>query len=286
MDVGGEHIESDAPPQCIGRTVLRKRLDKYQQRADGIVAGEQRRKDLPQPQAKDRPKGRAAFLQAGGNVQHGVLMQEFLQLRLLIIGVQLCLQNRGLYPADAQDLPDLLQVEVGQADLLDESGQGLHSGKRGLLVAGPGGNAPDVFGEPGKPGGSRLIDVPVQHGMDHCQARAVVAVGVSAQLVLDLVGLEIRYLADFQHAVLRHSRGPGQLTAGIVVIGILEQHPDVADDAAHDGFVHIVGQVVFIGLAEIGLHGVAQGVEGPGNDLLHGAGPGKHKMPERPTERP
>ena len=55
MDVGGEYIESDAPPQCIGRAVLRKRLDKYQQRADGIVAGEQRRKDLPQPQAKDRP---------------------------------------------------------------------------------------------------------------------------------------------------------------------------------------------------------------------------------------
>lgn len=72
MDVGGEHIESDVPPQCIGRAVLRKRLDKYQQRADGIVAGEQRRKDLPQPQAKGRPKDRAAFLQAGENVQHGV----------------------------------------------------------------------------------------------------------------------------------------------------------------------------------------------------------------------
>ena len=93
--------------------------------------------------------------------------------------------------------------------------------------------------------------------MDHRQARAVVTVGVGTQLVLVLVGLEIRDLADFQHAVLRHGRGPGQFAAGIVIAGIFEQHPDIADDAAHDGLVYIIRQVVFIGLPEIGLHGVA-----------------------------
>ena len=47
---------------------------------------------------------------------------------------------------------------------------------------------------------------------------------------------------------------------------------DVADDAAHDGFVNIVGQVVFIRLAEVGFHRVAQRVERAGDDLLHGNG--------------
>ena len=49
---------------------------------------------------------------------------------------------------------------------------------------------------------------------------------------------------------------------------VLDKNADVADDAAHDGFAQVIGEVVFVGLAEIGLHGVAQGVEGAGDDLM------------------
>ena len=72
MDIGGEHIETDAPPQGIGRAVFGKRLHEHQKRADGIVSREQRRENFPQPQAEARAEDRAALLQTGRNVQHGV----------------------------------------------------------------------------------------------------------------------------------------------------------------------------------------------------------------------
>ena len=90
--------------------------------------------------------------------------------------------------------------------------------------------------------------------------------------MLDHVALEVRDFSDLQNAVFCHGGRPGQLTAGIVILRVGQQNPNVAGDAAHDGFVNIVGQVVFIRLAEVGLHGVAQGIKRTGNDLLHGNG--------------
>lgn len=103
----------------------------------------------------------------------------------------------------------------------------------------------------------------VQNGVDDRQPRAVVAVGVSAQLVFDLMRLKIRDLADLQHAVL-----------------------------CHGGLIDIIGEVVFIRLAEVGFHRVAQRVERAGDDLLHGNGQRigwglrTRIPPARPKERP
>ena len=108
--------------------------------------------------------------------------------------------------------------------------------------------------------------------MDHRQTCTVVAVGVRAQLVLQHMALEVRDFSDLQNAVLCHGGGPRQFTSGIVILRVGQQNADVADDAAHDGFVNIVGQVVFIRLAEVGFHRVAQRVERAGNNLLHGNG--------------
>ena len=86
----------------------------------------------------------------------------------------------------------------------------------------------------------------VQNGVDHRQACSMVAIGVSAQLVFDLMRLKIRDLADLQHAVLCHGGRPRQLASGVVIFRIGQQNADVADDAAHDGLIDIIGEVVFI----------------------------------------
>lgn len=100
------------------------------------------------------------------------------------------------------------------------------------------------------------------------------AAGVTrtAHLICLLHGGGAGDLADFQDAVFRHSRRPRQLTASFVILRVGQQHPDVADGAAHNGLIDVVGEVVFVRLAEIRLHGVAQGVERAGDHLLHGAG--------------
>lgn len=92
----------------------------------------------------------------------------------------------------------------------------------------------------------------VQDRVDDRQPRAVVAVGVSTELMLDLMRLKIRDLADLQHAVLCHGGRPRQLASGVVIFRIGQQNADVADDAAHDGLIDIIGEVVFIRLAEVG----------------------------------
>ena len=86
----------------------------------------------------------------------------------------------------------------------------------------------------------------VQNGMNDRQTRAVVAVGVSAQLMLQHMALEVRDLADLQNAVFRHRGRPRQLASGVVIFRIGQQNADVADDAAHDGLIDIIGEVVFI----------------------------------------
>ena len=72
MNVGREHIESDAPPERIGGAVFGERLDKHKERTDRVVAGEQRCKDPAQPQPEACAEDRAALLKACGNVQHGI----------------------------------------------------------------------------------------------------------------------------------------------------------------------------------------------------------------------
>ena len=117
--------------------------------------------------------------------------------------------------------------------------------------------------------------------MDHRQPCTVVAVGVRAQLMLQHMALEVRDFSDLQNAVLCHRGRPRQLTAGIVILRVGQQNADVADDAAHNGFVNIVGQIVFIRLAEVGFHGVTQGIKGAGDNLLHGNGQGVAGVKER-----
>ena len=131
---------------------------------------------------------------------------------------------------------------------------------------------PDILSKPRKPRRTRLVDVAVQNGVDDRQARSMVAIGVSAELVFDLMRLKIRDLADLQHAVLCHGGCPRQLASGVVIFRIGQQNADVADDAVHDGLIDIIGEVVFIRLAEVGFHRVAQRVERAGDDLLHGNG--------------
>ena len=72
MDVRGEHVKADAPPQRVRRAILRKRLDEDEQRADGIVAGQHRGQDPAQPPSRTRAEDRAALLEAGGDAQQGV----------------------------------------------------------------------------------------------------------------------------------------------------------------------------------------------------------------------
>lgn len=88
------------------------------------------------------------------------------------------------------------------------------------------------------------------------------------------MALEVGDLADLQNAVFRHSRCPSQLASRAVILRVGQQHTDVADGAAHDGLVDVIGQVILVRLAEVGFHGVAQGIERAGDHLLHGDGQG------------
>ena len=62
--------------------------------------------------------------------------------------------------------------------------------------------------------------------------------------------------------------------SGVVIFRIGQQNADVADDAAHDGLIDVIGQVILVWLAEVGFHRVAQRVKRTGNDLFHRNGQG------------
>ena len=98
-----------------------------------------------------------------------------------------------------------------QTNFLNKRGQRVDTGNRGLLIAALGRNAPDVLRPAGEPRRAGFVDVAVQDRVDDRQPRAVVAVSVSAELMLDLMRLKIRDLADLQHAVLCHGGRPRQL---------------------------------------------------------------------------
>ena len=111
VNIGGEDIEPDAPPQGIGRSVFRQGLDEHQQRPDGIVAGEQRGKDLPQPQGKARAEDRAALLQAGGDVQHGIFQHAEGDLAIRVYVKELC---SGILEHTAYPFRNAVHRQVGE----------------------------------------------------------------------------------------------------------------------------------------------------------------------------
>ena len=104
----------------------------------------------------------------------------------------------------------------------------------------------------------------------------MVAVGVGAELVLYLVSLEVRETASLEDAVLGHGAVPHQVAAGLHVVRVRKQAAHVHNGVAHDGQGHVVGDVVAVRGAEIGLHRVAEGVKRAGEHLhaRHGGGIG------------
>ncbi len=72
VDLGGNHLKPDALAQRRRRAVFRQRFHKHQQRTDGVVAGEQRQKDLAHPGRESGPKHSTCLFQTGGDIQHGV----------------------------------------------------------------------------------------------------------------------------------------------------------------------------------------------------------------------
>ena len=113
--------------------------------------------------------------------------------------------------------------------------------------------------------------------MDDRQPRAVVAVGVSAELMLDLMRLKIRDFADFQHAVLCHGGRPRQLCA-ILHLGIGGVGHDAGElhnaltlrvQDTHDPIVHAIA---LDRAAAIGQHdSFAKVCEQAAEVLLHAA---------------
>ena len=117
--------------------------------------------------------------------------------------------------------------------------------------------------------------------MDDRQALSVVAVGVGAELVLNLVGLHVGHAAHLEDAVFRHGRIPHQVAARLHVVDILEQAAHVDHRVARDCQRHIVRDVVLIGAAKVGLHRVAQGVKRAGQHLHAGNRSGVSRVQNR-----
>lgn len=59
--------------------------------------------------------------------------------------------------------------------------------------------------------------------MDHCQSLPVIAVCIRAELMLDLMRLEIRKASHFQNAVLSHGGIPHQVSPSLHVIDVPQQ---------------------------------------------------------------
>lgn len=129
--------------------------------------------------------------------------------------------------------------------------------------------APHVGGEADEFAQAVLIDVAVVHRVQDRQAFAVVAVGVGAELVFHVVDFEVLGFAHLDDAVLRHGRSPHDVAARIVVFRVLEGGAHVANQAAHQGFGNVIGDIVFDWEAEVGLHDVGQDVEGAGPELAN-----------------
>ena len=107
----------------------------------------------------------------------------------------------------------------------------------------------------------------VQNGVQHRQPLTVIAVGVSAKLVLYHVALKVRHLAYFQYAVFSHGRRPDKLAASEFVLRVGNGAVDISDDIAHHSLVYLVGEILAAGRSEVGLHAVRKAVKCTRYDL-------------------
>lgn len=65
------------------------------------------------------------------------------------------------------------------------------------------------------------------------------------------------------------------------MVRVGQQNTDVADDAAHHSLAHVIGEIVFIRLAEVDFHNMAQGIEYTRKELLHRNGHGVGRVKKR-----
>ena len=157
----------------------------------------------------------------------------------------------------------------GQAQFPDKISQRVNTGQSQLLIRFPvAGDTPYILGKPDKFRQPLFIHMAVINRMDYRQAAAVVAVGIGPKLMFHVVTLEVALLAHLDEAVFCHGRIPHQIRPGCVILRIFHCNAQVADNALHQRLHDVVGNIVLIGLTEIGLHNVTQDVEAAGGHLL------------------
>ena len=85
-------------------------------------------------------------------------------------------------------------------------------------------------------------------GMNHCQSLAVVAVGISAKLVFNLMCLKICQAAAFQNSVFCHCRIPHQVAPSLHIIDVFQQAAHIDNGIAHNRQRHIIGNIILVGI--------------------------------------
>ena len=184
-------------------------------------------------------------------------------------------------------LPGAELAQLGrQAAFFDEARQRLDARRSDLLLGlAFAGDAPYIAREAGELRDGVPVDVAVIRRVDDRQPLPVVAVRVSAQLVLDLVRFKVGQAADLEDAVFRHRGIPHQVAARGVVVQVVQHGAHIGDRVAHDGLRDLVRDVVFVRAAEVGLHRVAERVKRAGNHLGRGEGHGVHWVEDGEARR-
>ena len=90
--------------------------------------------------------------------------------------------------------------------------------------------------------------------MDDSQALAVVTVSIGPQLVFDLVGLEVGKTAHLENTILCHSGIPHEIAASLHIINVYQQPAHVHHCVFHNGQGNVIGHIVLVGVAKVGLH--------------------------------
>ena len=106
--------------------------------------------------------------------------------------------------------------------------------------------------------------------MDHRQTTAVVAVGISAQLVLHVVTFKVALFSHLDESVFRHGGIPHQIGPSRVILRAVHGNTQISDHTTHQCLHDVIGNIVLIGLAEIGLHDVAEDVKATRCHLFFG----------------
>lgn len=123
---------------------------------------------------------------------------------------------------DIPQLPFIAQPQLAQRcrqpQLTNKRGQRLNACFRQLLLAfSVGAQAPNIFRKADKLGQSLLINIAIVNGVQYRKPLAMITVGVSAQLVIHVMALEIAFFTHFNDPVFRHSGVPHQITARRVI---------------------------------------------------------------------